>query len=199
MTNRWLESNRPSHSFANDRHDPRPGNYQRNNLTPQRPRSALSFFRPAISRGLKDVDGLRPLPGAPGQQRCLRRMCQAVSWAWARLAADRALAGSWLRPTRSVNCLRSVRRRRRRRRSRSRPVSLPGPFRHCVNEGLVRLSVLVGRHQAGLPVRFRGERFCDDVGDPDLNRPQAWAQPRPVCPLERSAAPAKLQPVNHQQ
>src|SRR6266550_2852381 len=95
MTNRWLESNRPSHSFANDRHDPRPGNYHRNNLTPQRPRSTLSVFRPAISRGLKDVDGLRQLPGAPGQQRCLRRMCQAVSWAWARLAADRALVGSW--------------------------------------------------------------------------------------------------------
>jgi hypothetical protein len=64
------------------------------------------------------------------------------------------------------------RRQRRRRRSRSRPVSLPG-HSHRVGEGVVRLGMLAGRHQAGLPVLFGGEPFGGDVGDPDLHQLRA--------------------------
>jgi len=38
----------------------------------------------------KDVDGFGELPGAPGQQRSLLRMCQVFSWALARSAGDRS-------------------------------------------------------------------------------------------------------------
>jgi hypothetical protein len=42
--------------------------------------------------GLKDVDRLGQLPGAPGQQRSLRKMRQDLSWALARSPLPRSRA-----------------------------------------------------------------------------------------------------------
>jgi hypothetical protein len=83
-----------------------------------------------------------------------------------------------------------------RRRSRSRPVSLPGPFQHRVDEGLVRLGVRVGRRQAGSPVRFGGESFYGEVGGPDLHWPRALGAQPCLCArysgvlLRRSSIPS---------
>jgi hypothetical protein len=47
-----------------------------------------------LFRGLQDVDGFDELPGAPGQQRSLRKVCRVFSWGLARSRERPAVRGA---------------------------------------------------------------------------------------------------------
>jgi hypothetical protein len=53
---------------------------------------SLSLFHPAISRAWRTWMALAICPAFQGQQRSLRRMCQVLSWAFARSPGARSLA-----------------------------------------------------------------------------------------------------------